>query len=354
MRLFIQSQIREYPLKLFNVLPLALAVLLAACATTAPEKTEPKIPELNDTLPKLTLESVLPKVSANEYCNPAMDADVLYGAGYKLYEAEDFKSAKSCFAMAAPNYTRAFCYLSTSTDQETDRPKAERDRESFNYIAYSAAQNDWCAEYGMYATYWFGDKDIPQDKHLAVRWLERSALHGNPEPQQSLADAAEESGDLVKAYAWLKVIDNTEDTSQLDALKGKMSPEQLAEGEQRFSELKARVTSKQVMYDEARAEEVAIFSAEIHFDIPDLFKGMTTAERQAFVKAAIAKARDSGKFKLHYAVTQYIIVSRLAQQRYPGVDVLQNPKLVVAINHVDDGLEATAKKSLAIMQKSYK
>ncbi|WP_253279984.1 hypothetical protein [Pseudomonas chlororaphis] len=158
----------------------------------------------------------------------------------------------------------------------------------------------------------------------------------------------------MKAYAWLKVIDNTEDTSQLDALKGKMSPEQLAEGEQRFSELKASVTSKQVMYDEARAEEVAIFSAEIHFDIPDLFKGMTTAERQAFVKAAIAKARDSGKFDLHYAVTQYIIVSRLAQQRYPGVDVLQNPKLVAAINHVNDGLEATAKKSLAIMQKSYK
>lgn len=44
MRLFIQSQIREYPLKLFNVLPLALAVLLAACATPAPEKPSRKSP----------------------------------------------------------------------------------------------------------------------------------------------------------------------------------------------------------------------------------------------------------------------------------------------------------------------
>ncbi len=354
MRVFFHSPIREYPLKLFNALPLALAVLLAACASTPAQNTEPKRPELNDTLPKLTLDSVLPKVSANEYCNPAMDADVLYGAGYKLNEIEDYANAKSCFAMAAPHYTRAFCYLSTTTDQETDKPKAERDRESFNYIAYSASQNDWCAEYGMYATYWFGDKDIPKDRDLALRWLERSALHGNPEPQQSLADAAEESGDLVKAYAWLKIIDNTEDTSQLDALKSKMSPEQLAAGEQRFGELKARVTSKQVMYDEARDEEVAIFSAEIHFDLPDLFQGMTTAERQAFVKAAIAKARDSGQFKLHYAVTQYIIVSRLAQQRYPGVDVLQNPKLVATINNVNDGLEAAAKKSQAILDKSYK
>ena len=88
MRPFIQSQIREYPLKLFNVLPLALAVLLAACASTTPENTAPKIPELNDTLPKLTLDSVLPKVSTNEYCNPAMEADLLFGIGYKLNEID--------------------------------------------------------------------------------------------------------------------------------------------------------------------------------------------------------------------------------------------------------------------------
>ena len=98
--------------------------------------------------------------------------DLLFGIGYKLNEIEDYKNAKGCFAMAAPDYTRAFCYLSTTTDQETDKPKAERDRESFNYIAYSASQNDWCAEYGMYATYWFGDKDIPKDRDLALRWLE--------------------------------------------------------------------------------------------------------------------------------------------------------------------------------------
>ena len=66
-------------MKLFNVLPLALTTLLAACASTAPEKTEPTVPELNDTLPKLTLQSVLPQVAANEHCNPAMDSDLLYG-----------------------------------------------------------------------------------------------------------------------------------------------------------------------------------------------------------------------------------------------------------------------------------
>ena len=341
-------------MKLFNALPLALAVLLAACASTPAQNTEPKRPELNDTLPKLTLDSVLPKVSANEYCNPAMDADVLYGAGYKLNEIEDYANAKSCFAMAAPHYTRAFCYLSTTTDQETDKPKAERDRESFNYIAYSASQNDWCAEYGMYATYWFGDKDIPKDRDLALRWLERSALHGNPEPQQSLADAAEESGDLVRAYAWLKIIDNTEDTSQLDALKAKMSPEQLAEGEQRFNELNARVTSKQVMYDEAREEEVSVFSAEILLDAPDTFKGVPIAERRAFVKQALVKARESGKFTKRGAVTQYIIVSRLAQQRYPRADILNNQKLLAVINNIDVSVGTTVKKSLAIMQKTYK
>ncbi|QEN46110.1 hypothetical protein CLA18_06230 [Pseudomonas protegens] len=43
----------------------------------------------------------------------------LVGAGFSLYEAEGYKNAKSCVAIAAPNYTRAFCYLSTSTDQET-------------------------------------------------------------------------------------------------------------------------------------------------------------------------------------------------------------------------------------------
>ncbi|ROL64159.1 hypothetical protein BK634_28765 [Pseudomonas chlororaphis] len=354
MRPFIQSQIREYPLKLFNVLPLALATLLAACASTAPEKTEPTVLELNDTLPKLTLQSVLPQVAANEHCNPAMDSDLLYGTGFNLYELEDYKNAKSCFAMAAPHYTRAFCYLSTTTDQEQDKPKAQRDNESFNYIAYAASQNDWCAEYGMYATYWFGDKGFTKDPALATRWLERSAMHGNPEPQQRLADDAEEAGDLVKAYAWLKVIDDTEDTSQLDALKAKMSPEQLAEGEQRFNELNARVTSKQVMYDEAREEEVSVFSAEILLDAPDTFKGVPMAERRAFVKQALVKARESGQFTKRGAVTQYIIVSRLAQQRYPRAEILNNKKLLAVINNIDVSVDTTVKKSLAIMQKTYK
>jgi uncharacterized lipoprotein len=56
-------------LKVLNVLPVALLAWLAGCSTQ-------EVP-LNDTLSKLTTQALLPAVTANEYCNPQMDSDIL-------------------------------------------------------------------------------------------------------------------------------------------------------------------------------------------------------------------------------------------------------------------------------------
>ncbi|WP_238399351.1 sel1 repeat family protein [Pseudomonas chlororaphis] len=341
-------------MKLFNVLPLALAVLLAACATTAPEKTEPKIPELNDTLPKLSLQTLLPNVADNEYCNSRMDSDILYGIGLSLFNNDDQPAAKSCLVMAAPKHNRAFCYLSMIAEQETDKSPEQRDRESFNYMAYSASQNDWCAEYGLYQVYLSGSNAVPVDKPLALRWLERSAMHGYPVTQQILAEQYEEQGDLASSYAWLKIIDNKKDTHELDELKAKLTPEQLAAGEQRYNELRTQVSSKETLYAEAREEDVARYSADIHLAYPDTFKGMASAERYDFVKRTMFKGIELPYIHNRDQVTSYIVVARRAQLKKPGADVLQNKQIVSVLSDEELSVDDAVKKAQAILNKAYK
>ncbi|MFJ2536913.1 MULTISPECIES: sel1 repeat family protein [unclassified Pseudomonas] len=323
-------------MKLFNVLPLALLTVLAGCATK-------ELP-LNDTLPKLTLQNVLPVVTANEHCNAQMDSDILYGVGYRLYENGEYKDAKTCMVMAAPKHTRAFCYLSMTTRYDSTLTADQRNTEAFNYMAYAATQNDWCAEYGMYESYKYGKVGTRQDAALATRWLERSSLHGYAESQQILIEQYEELGNLSAAYAWTRIMAKAEDTTAGADLKAKMNAAQIAEGDKLYSELVTQVTSKKTLFAEAREEDVGRYSADIYQNYPDTFKGMSSVERYDYVKQTMRTAIEQPFTKNRGDVVAYIVLNRAAQLKKPDANIATDPRIVALMEDqalsVDEAIES--------------
>lgn len=335
-------------MKFHHFLPLAAVTLLIGCSTHPAES------DLNDTLPKLTLQQVLPAATANEFCNSTLDSDIAYGVGYNLYNEDKLQEAKSCLIMAAPKHNRAFCYLSMIAEQEHSRNTIDRNTEALNYLAYSASRNDWCAEYGMYQNFTEGRRGATQDQALGERWLERSAKHGYPDAQQTLAMHYTSKGDLASSYAWVKIMNIGDDASSAESMKERMTPEQIAQGDKLYAELSKVVTSKQALYEEARVEEAVIFAADIYTESPDTFKGMSPEARQTFVKKAIATARERELFKKRGAVSNYVIVAWHAQQQYPSVDIAQNKQIVTVLNNLDLSADETVTQSLAILKKTYK
>lgn len=336
-------------MKFKKLLPLAVLTLLAGCSAG----TSDKAPALNDTLPKQTLQSVLPAVADNEHCNAQMDTDIAYGIGFGLFNDQEFDAAKNCLVMAAPKHTRAFCYLSVIAGQEESKTPEQQSTESFNYMAYSATQNDRCAEYGLYREYFYGTFAAKQDKALGLRWLERSAMHGYPDAQSTLVAHYEEQGNLAAAYAWTRIMATADDTTAVEALKAKMTAEQLADGEKRYTELNPQVTSKKAMFDEAREEDVARYSAEIYQAYPDTFKGVPAAERHAFVKQSMLTAIAQPFTKNRGDVRSYIVIARHAQMKNPAADILQNPAITDLIKDTELSVDETIQQALVVVDKTY-
>lgn len=327
-----------------------VAVLIIMGCTTDNKTTEKKPFDLNDTLPKLTVADILPTVSNNEYCQSNLDSDILYGIGYKLYNANKYEQAKACFVMAAPKQTRAFCYLSTITDRDSTISLEQRNKQSFNYTAYAASKNDWCAEYGMYLTYQYGKKGMAKNEELALAWLERSARHGSPGSQEEMFSYYDGNGNLPAAYAWLKLADNVRGSKRAENFKKDMTAEQIADGEKLYNELYAVIPSKQVIYDEARNEDVGLYSAEIYLMYPDFFKDMSSEERVSWVKKEMLTALKEPYINKRQQVVSYLIIVRNAQLKNPSVDILKNNKIVALLK--DEKL--TVEKRVTQAAKFYK
>ncbi|QJI42253.1 sel1 repeat family protein [Pseudomonas sp. ADAK2] len=340
-------------MNVFNVLPLAFVALLAGCSASS-EHTTSQASSLNDTLPKLTLQSVLPSPSSNKQCNAQMDSDILFGLGFQLYGDQEWDTAKSCLELAAPKHPRAFCYLSMIAGQDESKTPDQRNSDAFNYMAYSATQNDWCAEYGLYQAYQYGSSGAKQDPALASRWLERSSVHGYPEAQKELIEQYEEQGNLVAAYAWTKIMAKADDTTATDALKTKMTAAQIADGEKRYTELAGQVTSKKAMFAEAREEDVGRYSAEIYQDYPDTFKGLSSAERYDYVKQSMYKAIDLPFTKSRGHVLSYIVINRAAQLKKPDTDIANDQRIVALMEDDELSVAETIEHGLLVVNKFYR
>ena len=333
-------------MKVSNVLPLVLLTLLAGCATQ-------EVP-LNDTLPKLTAQDLLPTVSANEYCNAQMDSDIVFGTGLLMYEDGARDIAKTCLAMAAPKHPRAFCYLSSMIRQNGDLANEQTRTLAFNYTAYAAMQNDWCAEYGMYESYKYGIAGAKEDAALATRWLVRSSQHGYPDAQEKLVKQYEEQGNLIEAYAWSKVMADADHTHADATVKTRMTPEQITKGEKRYSELVPQVASKATKAAEEREEDVARYSAQIYQDYPDTFKGLTSAERYAYMKQSIGDAMDLPFIRNRDHVLIYIVIDRAAKLKMPGANIANDPRIVSLIKDKQLTVDETIESGLRVVDKFYR
>ncbi|WP_339523713.1 hypothetical protein [Pseudomonas sp. EL_65y_Pfl2_R96] len=325
-----------------NLLPLALATALVGCGTPSPDEA------LNATLPKLSLKELLPQAVANEYCNLYMDSDLLYGIGYQLYNDEKPEQARSCLIMAAPTHDRALCYLASIAEQDTSKDSAQRDREAFSYMAYSAVRNDSCAEFGMFQNFAYGMRGQTPDTDLGLRWLERSARHGDPDAQQTLIRMHTNKANLPVAYSWARVLD---DTAQIDSLKQRMNPQQLSEGEKGYEQLSKNVISKDEVRKEAREENTAVYSANIHMQFPYTFKGLSQKDRHAFMENALATVSARPEFSTRNQFYAYVIISRQAQLHGTNADVLQNPQVMALLSDKElDVAEAVNKAEVILSQ----
>ncbi|WP_256667419.1 MULTISPECIES: hypothetical protein [unclassified Pseudomonas] len=327
-------------MKLRNVLPWIMATALLGCGAPSPDE------ELNATLPKVSLNELLPPAVANEHCNPDLDSDLLYGIGYQLYNDNQSAEARNCLIMAAPTHDRALCYLASIAEQDSSKDSAERDREAFGYMAYSARKSDACAEFGMFQNFTFGMRGQTPDTALGLRWLERSARHGDTDAQQTLVRLHNNKGNLPLAYSWARVLD---DTAKTEALKQKMNPQQISEGEQGYEQLSKSVTSQDSVRKEAREENIAVYTANIHMEYPETFKGMSVADRHAFMEQAVATVSARPEFSTRGQLYAYVMLARKAQLQKAGVDVLQNPQILQVLSDPELEVADMLKKAEVIL-----
>lgn len=341
-------------MKCRSLLPLATFTLLLGCNASSPDE------KLNDSLPDLSLEQILPQVEANPYCTPDMDSElliglgirlmnedeVLYGAGRTLLASKEIKMARSCLIMAAPHDTGSLCILGGIVGtRQNDYAKSE----AFNYIAYAARKNESCAEAALHSIYNAGKLDHPPNKKLAMGWLERAARHGDQDSQQDMVRRASEQDNFPLAYAWARILD---DAQTIEAVQRKMSPQQLAEGERHHTRLLSQLTPQKDIEQALRKDLIALGTGDLYYSYPEVFAGMSPAQRHAFVAQLVDMQDVYPKFHTRGQLMIYALISRLVQSTGPAVDLWQDPALHALL--IDDDLEvedAVAKAKIILAKR---
>lgn len=343
-------------MKFNNVLPLAIVALLVGCDALSPDE------KLNKELPNLSIQELLPKPVANQYCKPGMDSELLYGLGSMQYdederlygigrvliESKELQMAKNCMIMAAPEYTRSLCFLAGMVGS---RPSPENNREAFNYLAYAASKNESCAESSLSDVYIVGKLDQEQDKTLGMRWLERAARHGDFDSRQDLISLSSEQGNMPVAYAWARIQDDAE---KIAALKINMNPGQIAEGDQHYNQLLSQITSQEVLKQAHRKEQIALHSADVYINHPEAFEGMSPVERRALMASVVDTLSLYPDFTKRQQLYAYVLIARRTQSTGPAVDLWQNPAVRAVLNDKKMNIDEVVAKALAILAKNSK
>lgn len=340
-------------MKCRSLLPLALFSLLVGCNASSPDE------KLNNSLPDLSLEQILPKVEANQYCTPDMDSELLlglgsrlsdedellYGAGRTLQASKEIKMARSCLIMAAPRYTTSLCILGGIVGaRQNDYDKSE----AFNYIAYAAKHNESCAEAGLADLYSVGKLGQPPNKELAMGWLERAARHGDQDSQQDMVRWSRDQGNFPVAYAWARILD---DGQTVEAVKRKMSPQQVAEGEQHYTQLLSQLPPEKDLKQALRKIVIAISSADLYYSHPQVFEGMSPVQRRAFVAQLVDMQDLYPQFHTRGQVIAYALISRSVQTTGPAVDLWQDPALHALLINDELSVEDTVAQAKTILAK---
>src|SRR5579875_938236 len=128
--------------------------------------------------------------------------------------------------------------------------------ESLLWYLSAAEQGHPTAQYDVGMAYADG-KGIPQNNLEARKWLSKAAEQGVAAAADRLGQLDEQGlgapADAVAAYSWYKIAVRggaPEAEAHLDALRGKMSAEQVAEGERRFTTRAATIPAEPSFKDE--------------------------------------------------------------------------------------------------------
>src|SRR5439155_11130328 len=118
--------------------------------------------------------------------------------------------------------------------------------QSLKWIQRSAEHGNSQAQFHLASNYLYG-QDVPKDMSEAVRWFRRAAVQGHAEAQNSIGYACETgaTGDtnVVEAYMWYQLaVGQGEARSQvnLKRLWPRLAPEQISEGNRRLQEFTPR------------------------------------------------------------------------------------------------------------------
>lgn len=325
------------PVNSLKTLMLAgFSLTLAACASDPND-----ISHLNATLPNFKQSDVLPKVSANQYCKPNLDGDLLYGMGYRFYRQRKLSDAQTCLAMAAPEFPQSFCYLSNIAENSTNLTQEQKQQAMFRYTAFAATKNQSCAEYQLHLAY-AGDpnaKDLdvkPQAKR-AFLWLERAAIHGDPLSQAKVAETYEKAMNKpIEALAWVRIFNLDSEIEVLDKdaikldekhLEDALTEAQRQESDAVFLQNLARVKYKKDVYAEDLRYKNAFYSGSVYLEAPDAMLSMTQAEREAFVQTQIQHALDLDYIKTNGQLVSYLALSAYAKAQNKPVNVENNSQI---------------------------
>lgn len=331
------------------------SLILSGCASYDPND----IHHLSSSLPNFTQEQILPQVKDNQYCQADLDADLLYGMGYRFYRQRKLADAQTCLAMAAPEFPQAYCFLSDIAESSTNLTDEQKQQAMFRYTAFASTLNQTCAEYRLHLAYQDGDLGLKPNQKLSFLWLERTALHGDPKAQAKLAETYEkQQNDLIDAHAWVRifnldseieVVDKNAIKLDLDRITKQMTADQLAESDQVFLQNLARVRYKKDIYADEMRYKTAFYSASVHLAAPKALAGMNQTQREAFVSEQMAQALKVPEIKTNGQLISYIALAGFAQQAGKPFTLSQNPKLMTVIQDNELKTEDKIEKGRALI-----
>lgn len=302
---------------------LSATFLLSACSSTQQLYLSQDKSPLEENLPNITLQQLLTKPVENAYCKENSSVEMQHGGGILLYNAKNYKEAKNCFVMAAPEIPRATCFLA-----EIAKSEKQTSPKPIDYYIYGATQKDWCAEWALYFAYLRGE-GLPKDEALAYRWLERSAMHGNSEAQRRLGTYYIDNNNLPLAYVWYSFADEYDSSNNFrDYIKKQMTEKQIKEGEKLLTEIRPSVTPLKELHDEGRRENTGRYLVTITMNYPEVLKGKSSAEQVEWVSELVRKGERIPAMTKNSQFIALIVLTGKAQLKNPGIDLSSNTKLI--------------------------
>jgi hypothetical protein len=224
---------------IIGIVAACIMLVLFVAVSIAPRLATATKPEVSET----------PDVEGTKAKAERGDADAQKNLG-KIYAkgqgvTQDYAQAAKWYRQAA-DQGHAGAQAALGELYEAGRGVAHDDTEAAKWYRRAAEQGNAKGQYSLAVLYIMG-KGVPHDKTEALKWYREAANHGDALAQYNMGMRYYEGNgvtpDPVEAYQWLSLAaaQGIPDAVQArDALKGKMTREQVAEGRRRVESFVAK------------------------------------------------------------------------------------------------------------------